>query len=398
MTPVARASDMLVLALGQFALVTSVFMIAGGLRALAAAFGVSLGEAAMAISAFSVTYAAAAPFLAAATGRVSAKAILVGALALFAAACFASPLVRDFRWLLVLRVVCAAADGLFAATATAVAAQLAPVGRKGRFLALVNGGVTLAFLIGVPLATALTQRYGWPAMFLWVGGLAAFAALGVAVRFPNPGPTPTTPLRARLAVLSRPGLAATLAVTAISYAGLFTVYTFSQPLLNAAGFGGVTSTPRLLFAFGLAAIAGNLAGGRLADAVGPPRVVIASLALLTALLAAIGVFLQSPSGAYLFFGLLGFLHYLGLTPFQYRVASLSGRDAGVGLALNAAATYLGVALAAQLGGAVMDRLGDARALGYVASVLKLSSLGLFLLSLRAEAPEPGSQTPPGFAG
>lgn len=381
----AGLSLYLVLAAGQFALVTSVFMLTGALQGLAGAFGVSVGHAALAISVFSAAYAIATPFLAAAVAGCSAKVILIGSLLVFAAACLASPLVEDFRLLLALRVVAAGADGLYAATATAVAAALAPQGRKGRLLAVVNGGVTLAFVAGVPLASLLARAHGWPSMFHLVAGLALAAALGVALRLPRAEAPPHTPLRARLGVLLRPGMAPTLAVTAISYAGLFTVYNFTQPLIAALGLAAVVGPAGLLLAFGLATIVGNLVGGALADRFGVGWVVSLSLGGLAALLALMPAIAGSREGAFAFYAGLGLLHYLALTPIQHRIVELAGPHAGVGLALNASATYVGVAIAAQVGGWLVDHLADVASLGWAGAGLKLAGLGLFLLSLRVAA-------------
>jgi DHA1 family inner membrane transport protein len=76
----------LVLALGTFAMGTDSFVLAGILPQIASGLRVSQGSAGQVVTAFALTYAVSAPFLAAATGKVPRKALMTVALTLFAAA------------------------------------------------------------------------------------------------------------------------------------------------------------------------------------------------------------------------------------------------------------------------------------------------------------------------
>lgn len=373
-------ANCLMLAAGQFALVTSVFMLTGILPEIATDFGVGIGRMGYAIAAFSLTYAIASPLLAVATSRFGARVILITCLLVFAAANVAATLVTDFTFLLIARVVAAAADGLYAATACALVAQSAPPERKGFMLALVNLGVTLAFLVGVPLTTYLAELFRWPGPFFFVAALAAVTALALAIRLPHSSNPNVASLRERLLIFSVPKMLPTLLVTVVSYVGLFTVYNFIAPLLLQTLPPHEYSLARLLFTFGLATILGNVAGGLAADRWGANVIVIVSLAVLAAVLFAADLFTGAVPTAYALMFILGFAHYMALTPLQYRIAQLGRDNAAIALALNGSSTYVGVALAAVVGGAVIERQGVEN-LGMVGGSFKLIGIVIFLWSL-----------------
>lgn len=374
-------ANCLLLAVGQFALVTSVFMLTGILPEISTDFGVSVGRMGYAIAVFSLTYAIAAPILAVATSRFGARVILITCLITFAAANIAATFVSDFSYLLVARVIAAAADGLYAATACALVAQSAPPNRKGLMLALVNMGVTLAFLIGVPLTAYLASIFRWPGPFYFVAALAAVAALGLAIRLPPTENPNVASLKERLLIFTVPRMLPTLLVTVVSYVGLFTVYNFIAPLLRESLPIDAYSISRLLFAFGLATILGNIAGGVAADRWGARVIVTVSLAILALVLFSSDVFTNAVPTVYVLMFILGFAHYMALTPLQHRIAELGRENAAIALALNGSSTYVGVALAAVVGGEIIERHGVEH-LGVIGGCFKVLGILVFLWSLR----------------
>ena len=93
-------------------------------------------------------------------------------------------------------------------------------------------------------------------------------------------------LREELAALARPRLQLGLLVTALGFAGLFTVFTYIQPMLiEITGFSQEAVSP-ILLVFGLGLSIGNVAGGRLADR-GLTRALLGSLAGLAIVLVAL---------------------------------------------------------------------------------------------------------------
>ena len=133
-----------VLAAGAFAVGTDAFVIAGILPAVAHGTGVSVRWAGALMTGFALTYAVAAPVLSVTFSRLPRRGLLVAALTGFAVTNALAAAAPSFALLMAARVLAAVAAALFTPTASALAAELAPPGRRGRALAAVAIGLTLA--------------------------------------------------------------------------------------------------------------------------------------------------------------------------------------------------------------------------------------------------------------
>ncbi len=172
---------LLVLAAGAFAVGTDTFVIAGILPAIAHGVGVSVSWAGALMTGFALTYAVGAPVLSVTFGRLPRRGLLVAALTGFAIANALAAVAPSFALLMVARVVAALAAALFTPTASALAAELAPPGRRGRALAAVAIGLTVAQVAGVPLGSLAGSLLGWRAT---VAVLGAAAAIGTRAALP----------------------------------------------------------------------------------------------------------------------------------------------------------------------------------------------------------------------
>jgi DHA1 family inner membrane transport protein len=141
----------------------------------------------------------------------------------------------------------------------------------------------------------------------------------------------------------------------------------------------------ILLVFGAGLVAGNLAGGRLADRRLMPAL-LGSLAVLALVLAAMTFAIHDRVIAVAFVGLLGAAAFATVPPLQMWVLE-KAEGAGQSLAssLNIAAFNLGNAAGAWLGGAVIDSGPGLSAVTWVAALLPLSGLLVAILSLRLES-------------
>lgn len=263
------------LALAVFAMGTSEFMLAGLLPDLAAGLGVPVATAGLLTSAFAVGMVAGAPLMAALARRWPRRATLVGFLGLFLAAHVAGAVTGSFAILLLTRVVAALANAGFLAVALTTAADLVPADRKGRALAVLLGGTTLATIAGVPGGALLGALYGWRATFWAVALLCLPAMLGVMRGVKPIGGLPERSgvgglaarpgLRGELAVLRRPRLVLVLTLGALVNAATFATFTFLAPIVTGVARLGELWVPAVLVLFGLGSFAGVTVAGRLSD-------------------------------------------------------------------------------------------------------------------------------------
>ena len=361
-----------VLAFGTFALGTDLYVIAGVLPEIARGNRVPVALAGQLVTIFALAYALGSPLLAVASARVDRRRLMLLALGAFAAANLGAALAPDYGTLIASRVLAALAAAAYTPVATVAAASLVAPERRGRALAMVTGGMTLAILFGVPLGTLVGRVFGWRATFELVAALAVLAAIGLILYLPTVPSTPVASLRSRLVLLADRQVAALLLVTLLALTGSLGAYTYLLPLL--ARIHPSASQATLLFAaFGAGGVVGNALGGIAADRLGAARTVGVGLMALACILAIFATAERSlvGSGGLLFaWGLAGWVWY---PPQQHRLVERAGRAAPTALALNGSAIYLGIALGGGMGGLLMGSAGS--------TVLPLAAAGVVALSL-----------------
>ena len=154
---------LLVLALGTFAIGTGSFVFAGLLGDVAEDLSVSLSNAGQLITLYAIVYAVGSPVLVTLTDAVTRRWLLIFSLTVFAGANVAAVMLSSFGPLLASRVVAACAAAVFTPTTAVVAASMAAPEKRGRALATVTGGLTIAFAFEIPLGTLVGEYFGWRA-------------------------------------------------------------------------------------------------------------------------------------------------------------------------------------------------------------------------------------------
>ncbi|WP_181777426.1 Cmx/CmrA family chloramphenicol efflux MFS transporter [Amycolatopsis pittospori] len=256
-----------VLGLSVFALGTSEFMITGLLPGMAADLNVGIPEAGLLISAFAIGMVVGAPLLAIATLRVPRRATLMALLVVFGLSHVVGALGSGYALLFATRVVSAVACAGFWAVAAATAVALVPVERRGRALAILVGGLTIANIAGVPAGTFLGQHAGWRAAFWAVTALTVIALIAVFALVPETQDGDTKTDVARELRLYRGGrFWLALGVIALAQAMIFATFSYLAPLLTEVSGLPESWVPGVLSLFGLGALIGITVGGRLADA------------------------------------------------------------------------------------------------------------------------------------
>lgn len=396
----ARRQVML-LSLGSLALGTDSFVISGILPSLGHGLGVSLSAAGLLITVFSAVYAAGAPVLAVLTGRASRRRLLIGALTVFAAANVLAAAAPDYRVMLAARVIAALAAGLYMPAATAVAAAISAPQERGRALAAVLGGLTVASVLGVPLGTLVGQAVNWRATFALVAVFSLIALSGIARTLrevPSPG---VASLRQRIAVARIRSVPSGLLATALAMSGVFVLYTYLAWFLGRTGdvFGSMLTVIYLIA--GITAVASNLAAGAMIDRM--PAIRVAAISMTGLAVTSLGLALIARSarpGAGAAVAVTLVLAAWSLTGWlfnpaqQQRLLAAAGPRGPIALSLNSSAIYGGQALAGVIGGLALSR-GPAF-LAVTATACVVAALGFLGISflrtpVPAESPVPAER-------
>jgi DHA1 family chloramphenicol resistance protein-like MFS transporter len=224
------------LALAVFAMGTSEFMLAGLLPDIASDLDVTVGTVGTLTSAFAVGMIAGAPLVAALARNWPRRASLLRFVLTFAAAHAVGALTTGFPVLFVTRVVAALANAGFLAVALTASATLVPPDRKGRALAVLLSGTTVATIAGVPGGSVLGTLLGWRATFWAVAALCLPAAVGIVRGIPagreGDEASGRPALRAELAQLTRPRLILVMLLGALVNAATFASLTFLAPVVT----------------------------------------------------------------------------------------------------------------------------------------------------------------------
>jgi predicted MFS family arabinose efflux permease len=380
------------LALGAFAIGTEAFLVAGLLPAIADDMQVSVAACGALVTCFALVYALGAPVMATLFARFERRTVLLAALVAFALTNVGAMIATSFAGLLAVRVLMALSSSLYMPSAMALAGALVAPEKRGRALAIVGTGVTVATALGVPFGTLIGSALGWRAAFAACAILGLIGVLGLGAGLPSTPLPPVLTLRQRLAPLSQPAVAQALLMTVAWSTGAFTLYTYIAAYLLQTAAIADTSLALTLGLFGAGGFVGNLIGGWTTDRIRPPRVIATGLSLMALCFAGFTIVPQA-AGAFAAVGVLSLVAVWAITGWsvhpaqQTRLMGLAPQSAPLLLALNASSLYLGMALGAALGAFTLAHGGVAH-LGWVAALCELAALALLAGSLRRRAAVP----------
>jgi predicted MFS family arabinose efflux permease len=379
------------LTLGNFAIGTGAMIIPGMLNELTVGLHVTPAAIGAVISAFAMTICLGGPVLAGVTSRIERRPLLVSCLGIYALMHVLASLVSNYEMLLVVRVFTAIGAALFTSQAAASASLMVEPSERGRAIALVFLGWSISAVLGLPLGSWLGAHLGWRPTIALVGLLSAFCAIWVWRQVP-PGLYVTPMNRAAWRALSRhTPLLMAVAVTALQSAGQFTVLSYMALLLRESLAASPTMISLMFACFGIAGVTGNLLGMRFVDRLGAARVVLAAMVCMASahMLWPLSEGSAVVTAALIALWGLGCFSVNGVQ--QARLVSLAPALASASVALNSSALYLGQAVGALNGGALIAA-GDRRWLPLAGSALIVSAIVLSQFAARKAArmaPAPG---------
>ncbi|WP_027135484.1 MFS transporter [Geminicoccus roseus] len=370
----------LLLALANFAVGVAAFMVIGMLSPIAGDFAIPHWEAGWMMTIYAVVYALTSPVLVSATGRFDRRAVLtlgLGVLALGALLCALAP---SYQLVLAGRAVMAGGAGLVTPVTTAIAVATVAPEHRGRALATVFGGFTIAQTFGVPAGVWLGYQFGWRLTFVIVASLAVLVTLVLRRLVPKAIAVQPTSLATLAGVLATPALLLAVLFTACFMAGAFTVYTYLAPFLEERHGLGAAGITAMLVIFGIGGVIGNALGGLFTDRIGASRTLVTLGMAVVALVPFLTLLHWPPLAMAVMVLVWSVLGWSANVAQQARLAALDPKRAPVLLALNASAIYVGTSIGSAVGGQVIarsgyDLLGPAAASLTLLSLLTLAAVG-----------------------
>ena len=356
------------LALGGFGIGLTEFVAMGLLPNLAAdllpglwaqSHELANAKAGWLISAYALGVVVGAPTIAALAARFPRKQLLLACLGVFVLGTIASALLPSFETVLAARFITALPHGAYFGIAALVAASLMGPGKRGRGVALVLSGLTIANVIGVPAITFLGQQAGWRIAYLAVAAVFALTFVAVMLVVPFQLGDASATMKRELRAFTRPQVWLALLIGSLGFGGFFAVYTYVSPLATTVTGLDVSLVPFVLVAAGLGMTIGNFFGGRGADhsIMGTLFVCFGLFAISLAGLALTG---QTPVGLFIFVFMVGGSAAALSPAIQTRLMDVAGDSQTLAAAINHSALNIGNSLGAWLGGVTI-----AAGLGYL---------------------------------
>lgn len=361
LTPGRIRLALLALALGGFGIGATEFVAMGLLPEIArellpAQYAASredaLAQTGWMISAYAAGVVVGAPTIAAFAARFPRRRLLLVLAAAFTVGTAASALAPTFELVVAARFLAALPHGAYFGVAALVAASMMGPGNRGRGVALVLSGLTIANVIGVPLITLLGQVSSWRIAYLAVAAIFAATFVAILALVPAQPGDPHATVRRELKVFRRIGVWFALLTGALGFGGFFAVYSYVSPLSTEVTGLPASWVPWALVAAGLGMTIGNLLGGRLADSGASRAIFVCFGAFAVSLLVLI---LTATTAVGLFAGLfLVGASAAALSPvIQTRLMDVAGESQTLAAAINHSSLNIGNSLGAYLGGVVI---------------------------------------------
>jgi MFS transporter, DHA1 family, inner membrane transport protein len=249
------------------------------------------------------------------------------------------------------------AGAMFTPIVAGLAVAGTPPAQRGKALSLVFLGISLSYVVGLPMGTWLTSLQSWR-LPIQVVAAASLVMLAVFMwRVPASLQSPGASFQGAGTLIRQPEIGRSLLLTLLYFTAIFTLFGYIGPVLQALGPMSVSQVSLSLLAVGVSGVLGTLIGGWATDRFGPMRTLRGQLAVF--LVAQAVVPLTGGNYAAVLIGLVvwGTAGFGMMPPQQARLAAASPKNAPLLLSLNTSMLYFGTALGSIVGGTASVYLG-----------------------------------------
>lgn len=373
---------LMALAMGGFAIGTTEFASMSLLPYFANDLFIDAPTAGHVISAYALGVVIGAPFIAVLGARFPRRQLLLVLMAVFAVANLLTAFSPSYSWMLVFRFLSGLPHGAYFGVASLVAASLVPINQRTKAISRVILGLTIATIVGVPLASSIGQTVGWRFGFVLVAVLAVVAMGLVWLFAPHDRPHPGAGALRELSALRNAQVWLTLGIGAIGFGGLFAVYTYLASTLLTVTHVFTDVLPGVFAIFGVGMTCGTLFAGWAADRW--LMITAGGLLLWSAFWLAI---YPGSTGSVRLLCIVVFMIGIGgglATVLQTRLMDVAGDAQTLAAALNHSAFNFANALGPFLGGLAIHAGYGFPSTGWVGCALALAGFLIWAVSIRAE--------------
>ncbi|WP_006243062.1 MFS transporter [Mycolicibacterium tusciae] len=234
---------LLSLAIASGLAVTTEMLPVGLLPAIGATFSMPESVTGLLVTLYAIMVAALAVPLTVATTRFPRRPLLLATLLGYVVSNVLVAAAPTFAVVAAGRAVGGVTHALFFSLAIGYVPRLVARADVGRALAIVSGGASAGFVLGMPLSTVVGTAAGWRVSFAVLAALSCLTVVAVYKLLPRVDHAPRESRRERN---GRGALAAVSASNLLTFLGHFTAYTFISVLLLSSGLSPAFVGPVLL--------------------------------------------------------------------------------------------------------------------------------------------------------
>ena len=373
----------LALAVGGFCIGTTEFVAMGLIQEIAHNLQVSIPIAGHFISAYALGVTIGAPIIAILSAKVPRKALLIGLMLFYGVANAMTAFATNYDSMLLSRFIAGLPHGAYFGIAALVVAEFAGKQKRASAVAKLMMGLNVATVIGVPFATWLGQHYGWRAGFEFSASIAFLTVVAIGMCLPRMPQQQSASIRNELQGLKNTQMWLTLAVGAIGFGGLFSVYSYVSPILTEYTHANIQVVPFALASIGLGLVIGGLVAGHFADK-NLNKAIIWVLLSNASSYVICAIFIGNLYTAFAALFLVSF-SIAGLGPLlQTRLMDVAGNAQSLAASLNHSAFNIANAFGAFLGGWLISHGMGWLAPIWIGIVLSLGGLVILLWAFQHE--------------
>lgn len=345
----------LLLGFSCFCMGVAEFIISGILTPLSLHFRVSPADVGYLATVYAIGVVIGAPILSVVIAKFDYKFQLSMTMLIF---CLSNAVVfvsDNFLISLVARFICGLMHGLFFVIATIVAIKISPQAKTSQAISIMMSGLTIALVSGVPLGMYLSENYGLLSPFLFIATCSLMVSIGAIIIMPRiPGKKAT--FKNLLVAFNYPTLYQGFLITAFTCGAQFVLYIYLRLFLGNLEF-SLSEMGSLFLMYGIAAIIGNLFGGRLTDKKGSfnaLRIVLIGQFIFFTLMSCTFYINNAVMIINLF--IMSFFGFASISPLKMLSSFLAKKytpdTQNDTIALNEGSFNIGIALASVVGGIV----------------------------------------------
>nr|WP_237712610.1 MFS transporter [Dickeya zeae] len=330
------------LSLAYFIQATGALSVAGSLTPIAQVWGLSDAQSARLLSIFGLTFALAAPLAQVLFGKFMRRSQVLAGMLVFGLGAFIFASAPNYTVLVISRIVMGLGASLIGPVLVALGSELVSPKERGSAIAMILLGVSMASMVGIPLAAWIANVWGARLLFTLVALVSVLTAAGVWLLVPDVVKGIDIRIQQVGQVLMEKSLTAFLVVFFIT-SGVYDMYAFISPMIRDRWQGDASAVSIALTVIGVAGILGNLFVSRAARLYRAERLLIIGMAMLVADILVIMLLPATLALLYILLVVWAFSTDLLWPTQQRRIVEISSAQTrGISLALTSAFMFCGI--------------------------------------------------------